>query len=123
MFSCIKATADHIPPGEAVFFRSLLAIPVLLTWLVCRGEFPRKLVAVDPLGHIWRGLMGSCAMGLGFLAIGILPLPEVVAIGYTAPFLVTILAAMFLGERIRMVRFCALLLGLSGVFLLVLPRL
>lgn len=123
MFSCIKATTEHVPPGEAVFFRSLFAIPVLITWLVFRGEFPGKLKAVDPMGHVWRGLMGSCAMGLGFLAIGLLPLPEVVAIGYTAPFMVTILAAMFLGERIRLVRFLALLLGLSGVVLVVLPRL
>jgi len=123
MFACIKATSEHIPAGEAVFFRSLLAIPVLLIWLAYRDEFPAKLVAVDPMGHIWRGLMGTCAMALSFLAIGLLPLPEVVAIGYTAPFIVTILAAMFLGERIRIVRFCALLLGLSGVFLVVLPRL
>lgn len=119
MFSCIKATSDHIPTGEAVFFRSLLAIPVLLLWLYLRDEFPGKLKAIDPMGHVWRGLMGSCAMGLGFFAIGLLPLPEVVAIGYTAPFIVTILAAMFLGERIRLVRFGALLLGLSGVYLVV----
>lgn len=122
MFSCIKATAEQVPAGEAVFFRSFCAIPVLLAWLILRGEFPGKLKAVDPMGHVWRGMMGSCAMGLGFLAVGLLPLPEVVAIGYTAPFMVTILAAMFLGERIRAVRFAALLLGLFGVFLVVLPR-
>ncbi len=122
MFSCVKATADQVPSGEAMFFRSFFAIPVLLGWLVFRGEFPGKLKAVDPMGHVWRGMMGSCAMGLGFLAVGLLPLPEVVAIGYTAPFMVTILAAMFLGERIRAVRFAALLLGLFGVFLVVLPR-
>ena len=122
MFSCVKATADQVPSGEAMFFRSFFAIPVLLGWLVFRGEFPGKLKAVDPMGHVWRGMMGSCAMGLGFLAVGLLPLPEVVAIGYTAPFMVTILAAMFLGERIRAVRFGALLLCLFGVFLVVLPR-
>lgn len=122
MFACVKASAEQVPAGEAVFFRSFLAIPVLLGWLMMRGEFPGKLRAVDPMGHVWRGLMGSCAMGLGFLAVGLLPLPEVVAIGYTAPFMVTILAAMFLGERIRLVRFAALLLGLFGVFLVVLPR-
>lgn len=123
MFSCVKATAEHVPPGEAVFFRSLFAIPVLIIWLAQRGEFPGKLKAIDPMGHVWRGLMGSCAMGLGFLAIGLLPLPEVVAIGYTAPFMVTILAAMFLGEQIRLVRFLALLLGLTGMVMVVLPRL
>ncbi|NND92855.1 MAG: DMT family transporter [Granulosicoccus sp.] len=122
MFSCVKATAEVVPAGEAMFFRSFIAIPVLIGWLAWRGEFPGRLKAVDPMGHVWRGMMGSCAMGLGFLAVGLLPLPEVVAIGYTAPFMVTILAAMFLGERIRLVRFAALLLGLFGVFLVVLPR-
>ncbi|ASJ71203.1 Riboflavin transporter [Granulosicoccus antarcticus IMCC3135] len=121
MFACVKAVADEVPAGEAMFFRSFFAIPVLLAWLVYRGEFPHKLVAVDPMGHVWRGMMGSFAMGLGFLAVGLLPLPEAVAIGYTAPFMVTILAAMFLGERIRLVRFASLLLGLFGVFLVVFP--
>jgi len=123
MFSLIKTTSDQVPPGEAVFFRSLFAIPVLITWLLLRGDFPDKLKARDPMGHVWRGLMGTFAMGSGFLAIGLLPLPEVVAIGYAAPLLVTMLAAMFLGEKIRLVRFSALLLGLFGVILVLSPRL
>jgi len=85
MFSMIKGTAQHIPTGEAVFFRSSFALPPIIAWLM----WPLK--AVDPFGHLWRGAMGTAAMGLGFVAIGLLPLPEVVAIGYTAPLLVTIL--------------------------------
>jgi len=123
MFGFIKATSQEIPAGEAVFFRSVFAIPVLLTWLIVRGDFPHKLKAKDPMGHVWRGLMGTCAMASGFLAIGLLPLPEVVAIGYAAPLLVTMLAAMFLGEKIRLVRFSALLLGMCGVLLILSPRL
>jgi len=123
MFGFIKATSQQIPAGEAVFFRSVFAIPVLLIWLIMRGDFPHKLKAKDPMGHVWRGLMGTCAMASGFLAIGLLPLPEVVAIGYAAPLLVTMLAAMFLGEKIRLVRFSALLLGLFGVLLILSPRL
>ncbi len=123
MFGLIKATSQEIPAGEAVFFRSLFAIPVLLIWLIVRGDFPQKLKAKDPMGHVWRGLMGTFAMASGFLAIGLLPLPEVVAIGYAAPLLVTMLAAMFLGEKIRLVRFSALLLGMFGVLLVLSPRL
>ena len=33
MFSCVKAVADEVPAGEAMFFRSFFAIPVLLGWL------------------------------------------------------------------------------------------
>ena len=123
MFAFIKATSQDVPAGEAVFFRSLFAVPVLIIWLMVRGDFPATLKAKDPMGHVWRGLMGTCAMACGFLAIGLLPLPEVVAIGYAAPLLVTMLAAMFLGEKIRLVRFSALLLGLFGVMLILSPRL
>lgn len=123
MFAFIKATSQDVPAGEAVFFRSLFAVPVLIIWLIARGDFPATLKAKDPMGHVWRGLMGTCAMACGFLAIGLLPLPEVVAIGYAAPLLVTMLAAMFLGEKIRLVRFSALLLGLFGVMLILSPRL
>jgi len=123
MFGFIKATSQQVPAGEAVFFRSLFAVPVLIVWLMYRGDFPGKLKARDPMGHVWRGLMGTLAMGSGFLAIGLLPLPEVVAIGYAAPLLVTMLAAMFLGERIKLVRFSALLLGMFGVMLILSPRL
>jgi len=62
-------------------------------------------------------------MACGFYAIGFLPLPEVVAIGYAAPLIVTMLAAMFLGEKIRLVRLSALLLGVFGVILVLSPRL
>ena len=123
MFAFIKATSQDVPAGQAVFFRSLFAVPVLIIWLIVRGDFPATLKARDPMGHVWRGLMGTCAMACGFLAIGLLPLPEVVAIGYAAPLLVTMLAAMFLGEKIRLVRFSALLLGLFGGMLILSPRL
>jgi len=33
MFGFIKATSQDIPAGEAVFFRSFLAIPVLTDYL------------------------------------------------------------------------------------------
>ncbi len=123
MSSMIKATADTIPPGEAVFFRSLLAMPVILVWLASRRELATGLRARNPLGHVWRGLMGTCAMGCGFAGLGYLPLPEVTAIGYAAPLLVVIFAAMFLGEQVRAFRISAVVLGLVGVLIVLSPRL
>ena len=123
MASCIKIAADHVPPGEAVFFRSLFAIPVILFWLAWRHDLADGLKTKNPLGHVWRGLVGTTAMGLGFAALGLLPLPEVTAIGYAAPILTVILAAMFLGERIRIFRLSAVALGLVGVVIVLSPRL
>ncbi|MEL6678594.1 MAG: DMT family transporter [Pseudomonadota bacterium] len=123
MAAAIKATADTIPTGQAVFFRSFFAIPVILLWLVWLRDLPHGLETKAPLGHLWRGLVGVSAMGLGFAGLGLLPLPEVTAIGYARPLLTVILAAMFLGEVIRLFRLSAVLLGLVGVLIVLSPRL
>src|SRR6056297_3499588 len=104
MASLIKSSADAIPPGQAVFFRSFFAIPVILAWLVMRHDLAHGLETKNPMGHLWRGLVGTSAMGLGFAGLGLLPLPEVTAIGYAAPLLTVIFAAMFLGEPVRLFR-------------------
>lgn len=123
MSSLIKATAQHVPAGQAVFFRSFFAIPVIVAWLAMRRELSSGFKAVAPLGHVWRGLMGTLAMGLGFAGLAYLPLPEVTAIGYAAPLLTVIFAAMFLGEEVRVFRIASVALGLAGVLVVLSPRL
>ena len=123
MASLIKATAPSVPSGEAVFFRSLFAMPVIVLWLGLRRELTTGFRASNPLGHVWRGLVGTIAMGLGFAGLGYLPLPEVTAIGYAAPLLTVIFAAMFLGEDVRAFRISCVALGLVGVLIVVWPRL
>jgi drug/metabolite transporter (DMT)-like permease len=123
MAALIKATSGEVPPGQAVFFRSFFAIPVILVWLVLRGELRNGLLTGRPMGHFWRGLLGTTAMGMTFAGLGLLPLPEVTAIGYATPIFTVILAAFMLGERIRMVRITAVLLGLIGVLIMLWPRL
>ncbi|WP_432623814.1 DMT family transporter [Albidovulum sp.] len=122
MASLIKATADEVPPGEAVFFRSFFAIPVILVWLYATHEFGAGLRTSNPLGHFWRGLLGTTAMGLGFAGLGLLPLPEVTAIGYAAPLLTVVFAAMFLGEAVRAFRITTVGLGMAGVLIILSPR-
>jgi drug/metabolite transporter (DMT)-like permease len=123
MASLIKATSAHVPAGQAVFFRSFFAIPVIVVWLLWRRELSTGLRANAPMGHVWRGVVGTMAMGLGFAGLGYLPLPEVTAIGYAAPLLTVVFAAMFLGEEVRIFRISAVALGLTGVLIVLAPRL
>lgn len=123
MASLIKAASGRVPPGEAVFFRSFFAIPVILLWLALRGDLRTGLKVGSPMGHFWRGLVGTAAMGMSFAGLGLLPLPEVTAIGYAAPLLVVVFAAMFLGEKVGLVRIGAVALGLAGVLIVLAPRL
>jgi drug/metabolite transporter (DMT)-like permease len=123
MASMIKATSVHVPSGQAVFFRSLFAIPVIVAWLAWRKELRTGLKTQNPMGHVWRGVVGTLAMGLGFAGLGFLPLPEVTAIGYAAPLLTVVFAAMFLGEDVRLFRISAVALGMTGVLIVLAPRL
>ncbi len=123
MQSLIKTTTAHVPAGEVVFFRSAFAVPVIVAWLAWQGQLATGFRAKEPLGHIWRGLMGTIAMGLGFAGLGYLPLPEVTAISYASPMMVVILAAMFLGEQVRVFRMACVALGLVGVLIVLSPRL
>jgi len=123
MASLVKSISDTIPPGETVFFRSAFAVPVILIWLAWRGELRTGLKVSRPFGHFWRGLIGVSAMGFGFAALAYLPLPEVTAIGFAAPLLLVVFAAIFLGEDVRIFRFSAVLVGLIGVMVVLSPRL
>jgi len=123
MASLIKATSGEVPPGEAVFFRSIFALPVIVAWLIMRGELRGGLKTKNPMGHVWRGVVGTTAMGLGFAGLGLLPLPEVTAIGYAAPILVVVFAAMFLNEEVKAFRLSAVALGMVGVMIVLSPRL
>ncbi len=123
MSALIKASSSEVPPGEAVFFRSFFAMPVIVAWLAWRGELRTGFSTDRPMGHVWRGLIGVTAMGCGFAALGLLPLPEVTALGYAAPLMTVLFAALLLGERLRAFRLSAVLCGLLGVLIVLWPRL
>ena len=123
MASCIKAVSVDVPAGQAVFARSLFAMPVIVAWLAWRGDLRTGLKTANPWGHVWRGAIGTAAMGMGFVALGLLPLPQVTAIGYAIPVFTVLLAAVFLGEAIRLFRIAAVGLGLVGVGIVLWPDL
>ena len=125
MAAIVKATSDGglgVPPGQQVFFRSFFAIPVIILWLVSRGELRTGLYTHRPMEHFYRGIVGTSAMALNFWALALLPFPEAIAIGYAAPLLVVIFAAMFLGENVRLFRLSMVALGLTGVLIVLSPQ-
>ena len=122
MSALVKASSAEVPAGEAVFFRSLFALPIIFLWLAQRQEFGAGLKVKSPMGHVWRGMIGASAMFLNFSALALLPLPEATAIGYASPLLLVVFAAMFAGEDVRLFRFFAVFAGLLGVVIVLMPR-
>ncbi|WP_339949038.1 DMT family transporter [uncultured Albimonas sp.] len=119
----VKALDGSIPTVEVLFFRSFFALPPIVIWLALRRDLPGGLRTPNPMGHVWRSLAGAGAMSCMFLALTLLPLTEVVAITYAAPLFITLFAALFLGERLRLYRMAAVGVGFLGVLLVMAPRL
>lgn len=122
MSSFVKA-AGRVPAGEAMFFRAAGALPVVLVWLALRGDLPDGIRTRNIRSHAVRGIAGSLAMATGFAGLHYLPLPEVTAIRFVTPVLIVVLAALLLGERLRLVRITAVAVGLIGVSIIIWPRL
>jgi drug/metabolite transporter (DMT)-like permease len=70
-----------------------------------------------------RGLAHSMAVGLWFYAMARLPVAEVTAIGFLNPVLVTVGAALFLGERLAWRRILAIVVALIGALIILRPGL
>jgi drug/metabolite transporter (DMT)-like permease len=123
MSACIKAASPAVPAGETVFFRSFFALVPIVLYLAFQGHVLSALRTSHPFGHLWRGSFGSAAMALSFLALGLLPLSDAIAIGYASPLFATVLAALVLGETVRLYRWSAVAAGLIGVLVVLGPRL
>lgn len=123
MSAVLKTLMDRYPTGEVVFFRSFFAILPLWLWLGWKGDLINGLRTKNVIGHFKRGLLGTGGMSLGFAALSYLPLHDAIAIGYTSPLIVVVLAAIFLNEKIRAYRWTAVAVGFIGVLIMLSPYL
>ncbi|PWC55262.1 DMT family transporter [Azospirillum sp. TSO22-1] len=122
-FTCSDATAKHLsqtlPSLEIAWLRyasfALLVVPV-----VVRGG-PTVLRTQRPLLQILRGLgmLGSAIFFI--LGLRYLPMAEAAAISYVNPAFVTALSIPFLGERVGIRRWAAVVIGLIGVIIVIRP--
>ena len=71
--------------------------------------------------HILRSALNLPAMLLGFAALAMLPLEKMTAIHFIVPIIVTILAVIFLKEKIYLYRSIALVMGFIGMLIILRP--
>lgn len=116
----IKQLGGIYSPIQIVFFSVLLSFP-LATLMLMRDAEPGTLLPRHPW---WMALRTGAAVLTGvsaFYAFSTLPLAQTYAILFAAPLLITILAIPVLGEKVRLRRWLAVLVGLSGVLVVLRP--
>jgi drug/metabolite transporter (DMT)-like permease len=123
MSASVKLVGSDYPTGQLVFFRSAFAIAPLLVWLTWRGDLVPAIRTRNPGGHLLRSVIGTTGMFCGFAALSHLPLPDATAIGYAAPLVTVVLAALILKETVRAYRWTAVLVGFVGVLIMLSPHL
>src|SRR5690606_18222706 len=104
---------------EVAFFRNAFGLLAMLPMLWHAG--PQVLVTHQLPRYALRAGIGLVSMLCGFWALGPLPLSQATAISYSTPVFVTIAAALWLGEVVRVRRWAAVMAGFIGVLLIVRP--
>ncbi|MFO1305050.1 MAG: DMT family transporter [Burkholderiales bacterium] len=107
---------------EIIEIRSLIGILIFMPMVASAGGW--RAMATRCFGrHFARNAVHYGAQWLWFVAINMIPLAEVIAIEFTGPVWVALLAVFFLGEKMTLARYVAVVLGVVGVAIIVRPGL
>jgi drug/metabolite transporter (DMT)-like permease len=123
MQALVRYLGEIIPLGQVVFFRSAFAILPVLVIYAWRRELAAAVHTQRPFGHLARGMLAVVGMFLNFAALARLPLVEATAISFATPLITVAFAAWFLGERVRIFRWSAVVIGFAGVIVMLWPHL
>ena len=119
MLSFLKIAQEDVNVYVAGFFRFFLGLVIILPYVIKNKDAVLKTTHLKK--HILRAILGLPAMLLYFSALVLLPIEKLTAISFVVPLIVTILAVFFLGEKIYIYRTLALILGFSGMLVIIRP--
>lgn len=106
--------------GELLFFRQLLAMPVVLIAVVA-GPGLSSLRTQRISTHVLRTAVGLASMTFMFATVMLLPLAESTTMQFTVPIFATILGALILREPTGWHRWGAVVSGFMGVVIVAQP--
>lgn len=109
-----------VPVFQIVFFVVLFSFVPFVFMLAFSG----KAISLRP-NHpglvSLRCLFGSGSLICAFYAFNALPLTQVYSLLFSAPVLITLLSIPILGERVKLIRWIAILLGMAGILIVLRP--
>jgi len=114
----VKWLGGQYPILEMVMLRSLIALPCTLPLFYLEGgrRFPTTR---QPALEYLRGAFLFLSFTTYMMGLAALPLADMAAIRNSAPLMVTLFSAVWLGERVGARHWLALVVGFVGVLLIV----
>lgn len=122
-FTLMDATAKHLTesyhPVQIVWVRFIANF--VLVAIFVRGALPRTFRSKRPKVQFARAIMQLGSIGLFFTALQHIGLAEATAIMDINPVLITLAAAIFLGESIGLRRIIGIVVALVGALIIIRP--
>lgn len=116
----LKALSGTYPPLQVASIRGLASLPIIMIWIAASGGFGQLVRVRFPL-HLLRAVLGITMLSTFVYGVRRLPLSEAYSIFFVAPLLITAFAALILRERVEWPRWVAILIGLTGVLIVLRP--
>src|SRR6478735_4781994 len=106
---------------ELMLYRSAIGFLLVLLILWRSGPGFAQVRSAHMLLHLRRNLFHYTGQNLWFYAVTVIPLSQLVALEFTNPIWVALLAPFLLGERLTRARVAGALLGFLGVLVVAQP--
>ena len=120
MLFFVKNTGKDIPIFEKIFFKNILCVIAVFLLLKIK-KIPLMGSKKNRKPMILRGIVGGAAVYFQFYTVTLLKLSDSVVLLKTVPFFITIIACLFLKEKLTVVQIPALLISFAGVLFIVRP--
>lgn len=115
----VKLVGTRLDGLEISFFRFLFSMLTVLPFMIAKGRESFK--TTNPSMHWWRAIVGVAAIALFTYGLIFVPLAEVTVFSFTQPLFFMPLAILFLKEKVSLRRWIAVILGFSGILIMIDP--
>lgn len=116
----IRTLSGEYSVLEIMFFRSIIALGPMLLMVHMSGGLS-TLKTSQPVLMTLRGTLQMLSYVTFYLALAAMPLADATAMFFVSPLIVTVLSTFFLEEKVGIRRVVGVLLGFSGVLIIVQP--
>lgn len=119
VFAKLLSETHHVI--EIAFYRNLIATLPFLFMIFVLNKREIMTINSKPKGIIARAIIGTISLVVTFAAFAAMPMADTTAFLFTASLMIPILGFFFLGEKVGIYRWGAVIIGFIGVIIMLNP--
>lgn len=116
----VKILGARLHPAQLMFCRALIGFLIFAPWLLAKDGID-VIRTARPAMHLQRGFWGACGNYCFFYGVTHLVLADAMALQFSRPLFMIVLAFLFLGEVAGARRITVTLVGFAGILVMLRP--